>query len=1432
MHLKQYLQSKLTRSLSLFVVLVAVSLVSTGAFAHVIPSDAGDDVQSMMPFYQIAGSIDPGNTINPVYDLDTSTRRFNFSLTVSSGDGPLALTIRNGNSNVIWTGNAESGETIWGTATLTNGTNQFQMTNNGSQALNFSFFAYDLPSVPYMWDGNASPTGVNSQAQVIFPVSGLYLFDFGVNAGERYEFTVDQDYIQKTVQANTAAVYYVESGIHDLEIIQETGGGFVDWDVDISLTGSDFDTLPYTKTGDAVNEEWLPIVLQEAAEVNMVITVTGTDADQLFMEVLDSQTREGAGGVITQHTVEAGETFWTTFDLPAGLSLIHLLATNGSVDYDLTIDALPSTDYNWTGSADAAGENSHIRLMFATDGLYDFDFALGSGRYQFQLLVDGNNYVQKTVEADNTTVTYYVPAGTHDLYLDQDTTDGADPWGADITLNSTNNDSLPYGKVGGNVGGAGNDFSSEWLPISLDGAAEVNMSLIATGDAADSLVVGVYQGLSNTPSFTLTQVLGTEKTWTNFPLAAGINRLHVVAASGNASAMAYDLAVRSVPVGGTATWDGNALDTGLNSVIMVDFTNTGLYRFDIQATEGFANLVLDDAMTVLRGPEGGSDLNTSYDVMVDAGPHEIYVLQDSNFMTTTWNASVMPVPAADSFFVFNGTLEDGESIIPEYTVPTGTLDFNFAFTVNGGDVGLDIEDGNGGTVWNNNGLDGETVWGTGTLTGKNEVNLTNTSGGPVDVTLTFYHLPSAGYTWDGLGDAAGVNSHIRVIFANSGLYTFDLGVDSGRYQFLINSEFVQKTAENNTSVTYYIPAGTHDLFVDQDTTAGADWDVTISDVGASDDSLPYNKTGGDIGGAGNDFSGEWLPAKLADASEVNMEVTLTGTDGDSAVVQVFDDSDTEIMMVTVYANETNWTTFDLDANINRVKITADSNTDPLMYDVTLHALPSPNYTWDGNGDFRGTNSHARVVFPSDGLYTFDFGADSGRYQFLINSEFVQKTVEGATSVTYYIPNGTHDLFIDQDTTAGADWDVAITGPALMNDSLPYAKMGGDIGGVGNDFSEEWLTIHTGVDVLVNVAITLTGDMTDQLSLQIWDGPTQTLSLDPVYGTEGVWATTLLPGDGRIHLVADGGNSNTLSYELSVYALPQPTYSWSGVSLDVGLNSEIQIDVPEPGTYELFVDMPEGFTDFLVDDMFLNQRDIAGGFSYSVTLPLTAGLHTFTSQQDANFARTVWTAQLTLLTSEAPDILTIDPDTGVAGITTTVQIDGSAFQPGVMVDLMDGDDSYALSNVLFISSTRLLADVSGLIPVGTYDVAVTNPDQQSDMLVDGFVMLLGAAPSLTGITPDSSEIGDATAVTIQGGNFLAGATVNLVSGSNVYMVTNVAVVDGSTITGIVPGTLPLGMYDVVVTNPDQQSATLTDGYEVTNAVIYMPFLAREIVLPFE
>jgi hypothetical protein len=98
-----------------------------------------------------------------------------------------------------------------------------------------------------------------------------------------------------------------------------------------------------------------------------------------------------------------------------------------------------------------------------------------------------------------------------------------------------------------------------------------------------------------------------------------------------------------------------------------------------------------------------------------------------------------------------------------------------------------------------------------------------------------------------------------------------------------------------------------------------------------------------------------------------------------------------------------------------------------------------------------------------------------------------------------------------------------------------------------------------------------------------------------------------------------------------------------------------------------------------------------------------------------------------------------------------------------------------------------------------------------------------------VSPISVSQDVATTITLTGADFTSGAGVSL-SGAEAVTLTNVTVVSATQATAVVPAGAALGTYDVTLTNPDGQSATLPDSLQVYSPVIptnrlFLPIVTR-------
>src|SRR5262249_24561426 len=115
-----------------------------------------------------------------------------------------------------------------------------------------------------------------------------------------------------------------------------------------------------------------------------------------------------------------------------------------------------------------------------------------------------------------------------------------------------------------------------------------------------------------------------------------------------------------------------------------------------------------------------------------------------------------------------------------------------------------------------------------------------------------------------------------------------------------------------------------------------------------------------------------------------------------------------------------------------------------------------------------------------------------------------------------------------------------------------------------------------------------------------------------------------------------------------------------------------------------------------------------------------------------------------------------------------------------------------------------------LKAGTWQSEATAPGK---VFFDNFLFTnnnQAPAPSLNNVSPTSCTTAGGTVLTLTGSQFVSGATVTLGGGA----ATNVTVNSSSSITATALAHAA-GLVDVIVTNPDGQSATLFNSFTYTN-----------------
>ncbi len=203
----------------------------------------------------------------------------------------------------------------------------------------------------------------------------------------------------------------------------------------------------------------------------------------------------------------------------------------------------------------------------------------------------------------------------------------------------------------------------------------------------------------------------------------------------------------------------------------------------------------------------------------------------------------------------------------------------------------------------------------------------------------------------------------------------------------------------------------------------------------------------------------------------------------------------------------------------------------------------------------------------------------------------------------------------------------------------------------------------------------------------------------------------------------------------------------------------------------------------------------------------------------------------------PTVTSATPASVVYGVSssTSVTVAGSNFINGATITVgslsgatVSGSIASASKPFVYTTGSQLKfwwANQS--LPVGSYAITVTNPASAgglSTVLADAFVVA-PAVPAVSSVTPSPVTYGSTSQqITISGANFLVGGTITVgslsgttVNGSSASATVPYVRLTNSTLRFWWPSTsLPVGTYDVVVTNPASAggaSSTLTGGFVV-------------------
>jgi len=199
--------------------------------------------------------------------------------------------------------------------------------------------------------------------------------------------------------------------------------------------------------------------------------------------------------------------------------------------------------------------------------------------------------------------------------------------------------------------------------------------------------------------------------------------------------------------------------------------------------------------------------------------------------------------------------------------------------------------------------------------------------------------------------------------------------------------------------------------------------------------------------------------------------------------------------------------------------------------------------------------------------------------------------------------------------------------------------------------------------------------------------------------------------------------------------------------------------------------------------------------------------------------TVPTTVPTTLSGYAPSVSNITPTRGAAGSTVTMTIEGSNFQNGATVKLVQPGYPPVTATGVSISSTSISCTFNlGSLQNGYANVRVTNPDGQYGDIENVF-NIGEAGPIIASVSPNTGAQNSTVTLTLTGQNFKEAVIVALTMGSYDPITCLNPTVTGSTTIkcNLVIGSVTFGDWTVTVKNIDGgMSGVWPQTFKVTNS----------------
>jgi hypothetical protein len=308
-------------------------------------------------------------------------------------------------------------------------------------------------------------------------------------------------------------------------------------------------------------------------------------------------------------------------------------------------------------------------------------------------------------------------------------------------------------------------------------------------------------------------------------------------------------------------------------------------------------------------------------------------------------------------------------------------------------------------------------------------------------------------------------------------------------------------------------------------------------------------------------------------------------------------------------------------------------------------------------------------------------------------------------------------------------------------------------------AEAQITASTSTSITVTTPAVTASGAVDVVETN-GNGDSTTLTKGFTYKSIVPTITSISPNSGYV----TGGDSVVIT-GTNFDANPQVTFG--GTAAQITANTGTSIIVTTPAVANA------GAVNVVVTDGNGNATTLTNGFTYKALLPT---------------------------------ITSISPNTGLVSGGDSVVITGTNFDSKAQVTF-GGSGAQVTAN----TETSITVTTPAVANAGAVNVVVTNGDGDAVTSTGGFTYK-PIPLAITSISPNTGVTTGGTVATITGTNFQNGCTVEI-GGAKV---TTMSFGSSTSVKIVVPAG-SAGAADVIVTNPDGQSATLAGGYTYTTPV---------------